>query len=224
MIKLMTGIGVQDGVDGEFFWRYHITDHANDARQLGHPIKYSISRVRDAYEGEPNFFDIVEFWWTDRKSLDDRDAQSKHANPETFKDFERKGGLQLFRALVAEERVAAVNEPAPAALPPGVFKFMCAYELRPGVSLDEFVTRDRQHVERLAKKAGTALQRASINPVAEKLVREPGFAVANEFWFASEAAAKDYIGGDQHVVEGGVVKFRISMEEAEIFLEGRPWF
>jgi hypothetical protein len=169
MIKLMTGIGVQEGVDGEFFWRYHITDHANDARQLGHPTKYSISRVQQVYEGTPNFFDIVEFWWTDRKSLDDRDAQSKHANPETFRDFERKGGLQLFRALVAEQRVAAVDEPAPAPLPPGIFKLMCAYELQPGVSLDDFVTRDRQHVERLAKKAGAALRRVSINPVAEKL-------------------------------------------------------
>jgi hypothetical protein len=224
VIKLVTGIGINDDVDGDFFWKYHITDHANDAKHLGEPIKYSISRVIEKIHGDPGFFDVVEFWWSSRESLRDRDAQSKNFNPEVFADFERKGGHQKFRAIVNEERIAVKDEPAPAALPDGHYKLLVGYFLDEPDKAENFAAANRATVAALINGAGATLIRASINPIIEKVAYEPTFEVMNEYWFRDRASAESLFQASLHMVPGGKLNFIAGLQEAEIHLDGRDWF
>jgi hypothetical protein len=226
VIKLMTGIGVQAHVDEDSFWLYHITDHANDAKKLGNPLKYSISRVTELFKGQPEFFDLVEFWWADRQSLDDRDRQSREMNPETFLDFERKGGLQLFRAIFDEHRVRGAGDLGSAPLPSGTYKLMCAYTLAPDTDAELLWQRNQEHVRGVVTRADRSLRRVSANRLVEKLRGEPGAFLVNEFWFESRPAADGFINLKQHDLSesGGLLKYQIGMEEAEIALDGKPSF
>ncbi len=73
MYKRMTIFALPEGTDPDEFFKYHTEIHAEDVKKAAGPgllkklKKYTISRVVENIQGEPNFFGVIQMWWDSKE-------------------------------------------------------------------------------------------------------------------------------------------------------------